>query len=61
MLNFLMHNEIIEESNRLTEINNFSQSSVKLTQILLTLVKTLLLAEEQTQKGETFLNVWVTK
>lgn len=29
-----MHNEMIEESNRLTEINNFSQSSIKLTQIV---------------------------
>lgn len=34
MLSFLMHNEMIEESNRLTEINNFSQSSIKLTQIV---------------------------
>lgn len=35
MLSFLMQNEIIEESNRLTDTNNFCQSSIKLTQILL--------------------------
>lgn len=35
MLSFLMHNEITEESNRLTERNNFSPSSIKLTQVLL--------------------------